>query len=162
MISPQPCDVLILSASYGAGHNQAARAIAGELQQSYTGLRVKVHDFFALAAPRINRFTQACFIKMVSHFPPCYRWFYDLTCAIEHDSSVQRWINSLGRHRLLDLLYTYNPRVIVCTFPTPAGVLSALRKKGVPVPPMVTVITDVAVHNQWVNPHTQAYIVPDE
>ncbi|NPV70434.1 MAG: glycosyltransferase [Firmicutes bacterium] len=156
------CDVLILSASYGAGHNQVSAALKTALTGRRPELRVEIRDFMDITLPRANRITQVGYVQMVRRFPAGYRWFYESTSSIHPGSGAQMILNRLGRDRFLGFIRRTSPGLIVCTFPIPAGMLSSLRLQGVHLPPWVTVVTDVVVHSQWLNPGTEAYVVPDE
>lgn len=99
---------------------------------------------------------------MIKHFSYGYEWFYETTRDIEPDSKWQRFLNGMGQYKLLNLIKKCSPKVIICTFPTPAGVVSQLKRKGKIDIPLVTVITDVTVHSQWIHPNVDAYIVAAE
>lgn len=49
--------------------------------------------------------------------------------------------------------------MIICTYPVIAGVLAQLRLRGVLKVPVVTVVTDYAVHSQWIHQGVDLYIV---
>jgi processive 1,2-diacylglycerol beta-glucosyltransferase len=51
------------------------------------------------------------------------------------------------------------PDLIVCTYPTIAGVLAQLREKQSLTMPVAAVITDYAIHNQWVHQGVDLYLV---
>ncbi|MCF8010219.1 MAG: glycosyltransferase [Clostridiales bacterium] len=155
-------DILILSANYGAGHNLVAHAVKDIINAYRTDLSVEIKDFFNFLAPRVNHVTKKSFIKIVRYFPNAYRVFFKLTGSIKPDSPVQHWLDNLGHERLAKLIQDIKPCIIICTFPTPAGVLSALSERGKDVPKVITIITDVIIHSQWIHPHTDIYIIPDK
>jgi processive 1,2-diacylglycerol beta-glucosyltransferase len=153
-------DVLILSASYGDGHQQAARALAAALQEAKPQLEVEILDFFRFVNPLFNAVTRCSYIQTVRLAPRLYGTFYRLTGNIAPDSVFQRRLNRLGVAKLAHFLDDRRPGLIVCTYPTPAGVLSELRRTGRVRVPVVTVITDNAVHSQWIHSHVDRYLVP--
>jgi processive 1,2-diacylglycerol beta-glucosyltransferase len=65
----------------------------------------------------------------------------------------------MGYSELIMLVNRLEPRVIISTFPLPAGVLSQMKEAGVLNVPVVTVITDMCVHSQWIHPKTDLYLV---
>jgi processive 1,2-diacylglycerol beta-glucosyltransferase len=75
---------------------------------------------------------------------------------------LQRLINIIGRREFLDYIRELRPDVIICTYPTIAGVLGELRLKDTLQIPIVSVVTDYAVHSQWVNPGVDLYIVGNQ
>ena len=153
------CDVLILMASYGAGHRQAARAVAEALREDRPELSLATADYVDLVSPAFNRVTQSAYVLSVKYVPAAFGWFYHGTSRIGQRSGFQRYLNSLGQRRVMRLLDERQPRVVVCTFPTQAGVISDLVGRGQVSVPTVSVITDHTVHSQWIHPHTNEYCV---
>jgi processive 1,2-diacylglycerol beta-glucosyltransferase len=152
-------DLLILSASYGGGHNQVAAALTEAFAELAPDITVKTIDFFELVSALCNRLTRFSYVQSVRYFPRAYGWFYQATSTIAPDSWLQRRLNRLGRTQLIELIEGLRPRAIICTYPTPAGVLSELRKEGKVTVPVFTVITDHAVHSQWIHAHVDGYFV---
>jgi len=152
-------DILILSASYGGGHNQVARALTQELQIQAPGIKITTIDFCDLLFPLINRISQFSYTQSIRHFPVGYALYYQATGNISPDSFWQRRLNRMGYSELIMLVNRLEPRVIISTFPLPAGVLSQMKEAGVLNVPVVTVITDMCVHSQWIHPKTDLYLV---
>lgn len=152
-------DILILSASYGGGHNQVARALTQELQKQATGIKITTIDFCDLLFPLINRISQFSYTQSIRHFPVGYALYYQATGNISPGSFWQRRLNRMGYSELILLVNRLEPRVIISTFPLPSGVLSQMKQAGVLDVPVVTVITDMCVHSQWVHPKTDLYLV---
>ncbi len=153
--------VLILSASYGAGHNQVSRALQEGIRNIDPTTDVDVVDFFQFVSEPFNKLTQTLYVQSVRRLPAGYGLFYKRTGDILPDSIWQRQLNHLGKERLLDYLARHRPDLIVCTFPTPAGVLSELKEEGRVHVPVHVVITDYVVHSQWIHPHVDRYYVAD-
>ncbi len=158
-IAAAPHRVLVLSASYGAGHNQAARAIQQAIADKAPSTEVRIVDFFQFVSQPLNRLVQNVYVQSVRHLPLGYGMFYKTTSAISADSWWQRQLNGLGRQRLLDYLKVFRPDLIICTFPTPAGVLSEMRIEGSVDVPVFVVITDFTVHSQWLHPNIDRFFV---
>ncbi len=153
------CDVLILSASYGGGHNQVASALTCAMQLHLPGIRITTVDYCDLMEPFLNRLTHFSYHNSLRHFPAGYALYYQVTGKIAPDSFWQRRLNRMGYTELGKLINRLEPRVIVSTFPLPAGVLSQMKVNGDLNIPSVTVITDMSVHSQWIHPYTDLYIV---
>ncbi len=153
------CDVLILSASYGGGHNQVARALTSALQLQSPGLKIITVDYCDLIFPLLNRLTHFGYSQSIRHFPVGYALYYQATGNISSDSFWQKRLNRMGYSELTMLVNNLLPRIIISTFPLPAGVLSEMKEAGNLNVPVITVITDMAVHSQWIHPNTDLYIV---
>ena len=154
--------VLILSASYGEGHQQAALAVKDALLQNDICSDVRVIDYMKVVHPILNSVARYCYLKSVRFVPSLYGMFYRRTSLIPPSSMLQRRLNQLGIDELREILDTYKPTAVVSTFPTPAGVLSVLKEQGATAVPSTTVITDHAVHSQWIHPRTDLYFVGSE
>jgi processive 1,2-diacylglycerol beta-glucosyltransferase len=152
-------NVLILSASYGGGHNQVAKALTAALELQMPEIEVATVDYCNLIEPFVNRLTHFSYNQSIRYFPVGYGLYYQATGKIAPDSFWQRRLNRLGYTELLKLVNRLNPQVIVSVFPLPAGVLSQMKECGDLNIPIITVITDMSVHSQWVHPHTDLYVV---
>ena len=153
------CDVLILSASYGGGHNQVARALTQAMMVQMPGIKVATVNFTDLLIPFFTRLSRFGYMQSIRHFPEGYALYYQATGNLAPDSFWQRRLNRMGYSELILLVNRLQPRVIISTFPLPAGVLSQMKEAGDLNVPVVTVITDMAVHNQWIHANTDLYIV---
>lgn len=153
------CDVLFISASYGGGHTQVARALSLSLQYQAPGIKTEIVDFNELLVPLFNRLTQFGYKQSIRHFPIGYGLYYQATKHISSASFWQKRLNRLGYAELCLLTNRLQPKVVVSTFPLPSGVLSRMKESGDLFVPLVTVITDNCVHNQWIHPYTDLYLV---
>jgi processive 1,2-diacylglycerol beta-glucosyltransferase len=158
-VQKESCDILILSASYGGGHNQVARALTQALQIQTPGIKIITVDYSELLVPLFSRLTQFGYTQSLRHFPVGYALYYQATGKISPDSFWQKSLNRMGYTELIMLVNRLRPKVIISTFPLPAGVLSKMKSTGNLNVPNVTVITDISVHSQWVHPHTDLYLV---
>ncbi|HWQ41391.1 MAG TPA: glycosyltransferase, partial [Desulfosporosinus sp.] len=151
--------VLIFSASFGAGHVRAAEAIIEVLRSKELRAEITHMDFGAFLNKTFNSVIKSTYIKLIKHTPKLWGEFYYRTSKIAPDSLFQRFLNGLGRREFEELLYKLQPKLVICTYPTVAGVLAQLRLKGILNVPLVTIVTDYAVHSQWIHPGVDLYIV---
>ncbi|MDH7577474.1 MAG: glycosyltransferase [Bacillota bacterium] len=155
-------DVLIFTASYGGGHRQAARALTKSLCLCRQGLRTEVADFMELISPTLNKVAWFTYIKSVRNTPSLYGYFYQVTDHIKIEPLWEKRLNYFVVQKILDFLRDRSPRLIVATYPVAAGAISCLKEQGLVEVPLVTVITDNAVHSQWIHPCTDLYLVGSE
>ncbi len=151
--------LLVLSASYGEGHQQAANAVRDALAAISPNTEVHILDYMRYVHPVLDSVAKYCYLKSVKFAPALYGWFYKGTSQIPPSSLIQRQLNSLGIAELESTLQSYQPDVVLSTFPTPAGVVSYLKQQGRTNVPLATVITDHAIHSQWIHPLTDMYFV---
>ena len=156
------CNVLIITASYGAGHLQVSNALELMIKQLRPDWNVEIHDFLNYAKPIIKKTLLFGYHQVLKHFGKGYKWYYQATSQLSPDSKWRQMMNRVGSEKLLETIYSLRPDVVVCTFPNPAGVVSYLKSCGYIDIPLVTVITDVAFHNEWLHPFVDAYILAAE
>ncbi|MDP4161172.1 MAG: glycosyltransferase [Bacillota bacterium] len=152
-------NVLIFSATFGAGHVRAAEAIIEALRTKDPNVKITHLDFGAFLNKTFNSVIKNTYIELIKHTPKLWGKFYYRTSKIPPDSAFQRFLNGLGRREFVELIQELQPDLIICTYPTVAGVLAQQRLKGVLNVPLVTVVTDYAVHSQWIHPGVDLYIV---
>lgn len=149
--------VLLLTASFGSGHNQAAYAVQEALRER--DAQVEVIDYVGLLNPALRSFAKFSLIQGVQKAPSLYGLFYKSMSKIEPDSALQRYVNHLGIERMEDYIRYYRPDVVASTFPTPMGVVGELRRTGGIDLPNVAIVTDYTAHRQWYHDHADHYFV---
>ncbi|MHB1406193.1 MAG: MGDG synthase family glycosyltransferase [Desulfitobacteriaceae bacterium] len=154
----QSLRVLIFSATFGAGHVRAAEAVSEALLARAPQTEVIHLDFGEFLSKTINKVIKSTYIELIKYTPKLWGKFYYRTTKISPDSVLQRFLNKLGRREFLRYIHNLRPDVIICTYPTVAGVLAELRLKKVLAIPVVTIVTDYTVHGQWIHPGVDLYI----
>jgi processive 1,2-diacylglycerol beta-glucosyltransferase len=153
--------VLIMTASYGSGHNRVAATLAAEFERQ--GLAARVVDHFRdLVHPQFDRLTRALYYWVLHRTPALWGLAYWLGDQISVSSPLLMGLNRLGTRRLRRLLEAEQPDHVVSVHPTPVAALLELRSRGFEIPPHTTVFTDFVAHTQWVYPHVDRYCVPAE
>lgn len=151
--------VLILSATLGEGHRQASLAIEDELRRQDPTVAVHVADFGDFLNRTLYSLARYSYLQSLRLAPQVYGSFYRRTMAIAPNSLIQRRLNCLGLAALHGFLCDYDPDLVICTYPTPAGVLSRLRQMRMIDMPVATIVTDYTVHSQWLHPAVDMYFV---
>lgn len=155
---PEQVDVLILTASYGGGHLQAARALAEGFQLTHPDLKCALVNFFKEVSPTANRLVEVSYRHAVLRAPRLWGRFYRLTARANPESRVQRRLTRLFFPKARHLLKVYSPRAVVSTYPVASQVMGELKRRGYTDLPLITILTDQAVHSQWLHPATDLYI----
>ena len=145
---------LILTASYGSGHLQAANVIAAELRRK--GIEPIISDVFSESYPTLSNLTQSLFIKSFSRGASFYKWFYYGTNKL-NSKGLAKFSRYLGRKRLKEMVIEHRPNFIITTFPLHSASFF-IKKSGFPIP-IYTVITDYCMHPYWMNPLIDHYFV---
>jgi processive 1,2-diacylglycerol beta-glucosyltransferase len=153
--------VLILTASYGSGHNAAARSLASAFTDA--GAAVTVVDHFRdLVHPAFDRITRALYAHILRRAPALWALGYGIGDRLSSDSRWAFGMPQLGAPRLARLLDTLAPDAVVSVHATPTVALSTLARGGRRVPPHTTVVTDFVAHSQWIAPRVDRYCVAAE
>ena len=157
----EPRKVLILTASYGSGHNRVAATLAVEFER--VGATTHVVDHFRdLVHPDFDRLTRSVYYAVLRRTPVLWGTAYWLGDQISVSSPLLMGLNRLGTRKLRRLLETERPDRVVSVHPTPVAALLELRARGREVPPHITVFTDFVAHTQWIYPNVDHYCVPAE
>lgn len=142
-----PPHVHVVSGSFGAGHDSAAREIAARFREE--GSRVTVHDvvdFFPLGLGRVVR---TSYLWQIRHEPGSWA---ALLQVLSHESLAHRTALRalrLASRRLLQAVGDAD--LVVSTHPFASQVLGELRRTGRLDCPAVTYLTDASVHTLWVH-----------
>ncbi len=153
--------VLILTASYGSGHNEAARCVAAEVARR-GGEPVVLDHFRDLVHPLFDRATRAAYLAMLRHAPAVWGLAYALGDRLASDSPLTFGASRVGAGRLGALLERLAPDAVVTVHATPAVAMATLAREGRRLPPHTTVITDFVAHSQWIAPGIDRYCVAAE
>ena len=150
--------VLILTASYGSGHNEAARCVASELARR--GVEPIVLDHFRdLVHPLFDRATRAAYLMLLRRAPAVWGLAYALGDRLTSDSPLTFGASRVGARALGATLDRLAPDAVVTVHATPAVAMAVLSRTGRRVPPHTTVVTDFVAHSQWVAPGIDRYCV---
>ncbi len=152
-------DVLILSASFGEGHNSTAKAIRKSLISGEKNLKVEIVDYFKIINPNVSEYYYKGYEMITDHFPAIYNMYYFAQKKIEKNP-INNIIFETQCNRILELIGEYNPKVIVSTFPVCSAVISKLKEKDLTSSFLVTCVTDVVFSYEWVHPETDLYLLP--
>jgi processive 1,2-diacylglycerol beta-glucosyltransferase len=150
--------VLVLSASYGSGHNMAAQSVARAFEAA-NAQPIVVDHFRELVSPTFERVSRALYHRVLRWVPRAWGVAYAVGDAMTTDSPLAFGVPRLGARRLARLLATLAPDLVVTVHATPAVAMSALADRGVRVPPHVTVVTDFVAHSQWIARGVDRYCV---
>lgn len=138
-------------------------AIAEALAELRPGLRVEAMDYFERFVGRVTRtLVTLGFVQSIRHAPGLYRSFYWRTARLPLGSAAHRRLHRVGQDGLGRFCGQAVYRAVVCLHNTPAGAASELRAAGVVACPVAVVVTDHAVHSQWMHPGADLTLVPSE
>jgi processive 1,2-diacylglycerol beta-glucosyltransferase len=154
--------ILILSASFGDGHNAAARSIRDAIQLSGEKASAEMLDLFELASPRLNAVMKKAYQGIVRYAPSLWARVF---AVFDNPKLFEPQIRSMRkiRNALGELLRKTNPDVVVSTYPVYSHLIAELfRQKERPFR-LITVITDsISVCSAWFHAPSDLFVVADE
>jgi processive 1,2-diacylglycerol beta-glucosyltransferase len=155
-------NVLILSASAGAGHVRAAQALERAFQIRGTVRQVRHVDTLDYTNRVFRHVYSKTYLEMVAKTPTLLGWFYDRMDKPYRNEAARQVLNKFNTRRFVRMLEEYRPDIAVCTHFLPSEVISALRDEGKLNCPLALVVTDLDVHAMWLCHHCDLYFVAME
>jgi processive 1,2-diacylglycerol beta-glucosyltransferase len=151
--------ILIITASVGSGHDQAAATVARSIASRDNSADVEVIDFMNILHPTISQFIVNTYLKMIDLFPTGYHFIYHITKKFSTHNKVSDLISYRYQKKIKKLIIAKNPDMIVFTNPFPSVLISSLKKKGSINIPTATIITDYTAHPVWLDDTIDLYFV---
>ncbi|MBD5134110.1 MAG: UDP-diphospho-muramoylpentapeptide beta-N-acetylglucosaminyltransferase [Clostridiales bacterium] len=148
-------NVLILTAKFGMGHLSAANALREQLAQD--GHRADVIDLFEYAMPGRAAAMYRWFNVLVTYGGIFYNLYHGLTANDPGEDRGDYLLDGLDA-----LLDEYAPDVVVSTHPVCSAAVAKYKGEGPSSVPLVTCVTDVTCHSEWLHPGTDCYLVAEE
>ena len=159
-------NILILTGKFGMGHWSASQSLRQQLMHSFPDARVEVEDFLTYALPNLAETMYKGFNMVVTHGSHLFNVYYKLTSMSHPDARPP--FEGLLLDKLTELLQKYRPDAVIATHPLCAQLVSRLKdeakhkgKYGLDLP-LITCVTDVSSHPEWINHNTDCYMVPSK
>jgi processive 1,2-diacylglycerol beta-glucosyltransferase len=159
--------ILIASASVGAGHNQAAKAVAEALRPALPGAAIEVVDMLTFATWCFRAYYAGGYAAMVTRFPRIYGLGYFL-----NDRPQGRRRGVFERMRLLNeriflrrfarYVRRTRPDIIINTHFLGPPLIARMIRRGQYTGPQVVVVTDVFMHRYWLSENVEHWFIPAE
>lgn len=146
-----PLNVLILSASMGAGHDGAAREVAARLEAG--GHHTEIRDCLDAAPLGIGSALRGGYEFELRHVPAAYDATYRFWYRVPWLAGPLAWfVSFLAGRSFVNWARAADADVVVSTYPLATLALGRLRARGRLTVPVANFITDFGVHPLWVHP----------
>ncbi len=150
--------ILIVSASMGAGHDGAARELRRRLEAS--GHRVEIVDFLDAVAFHIGPVLRWFYQVQLRMAPWSYELSYKMSPVLRAPAVIlDTW---LTRRKLKRAIKDFRPDAVVSVYPLASLVLGRMRRKKQLRVPVITFLTDFAVHSLWVHRGVDRHLAVSE
>lgn len=152
-------NILILTAATGGGHIQASRALEASLKETNPLAQVEVVDGLKYINKFVDKIISGSYLILAKYLKRTYKKLYELT---DRDSAIAVIVEKLTLFlglKLLKLVNTVNPDVIIVTHPFLTGMISVLKGKKKISATCVCIMTDYEAHKSWLHPNIDIYSV---
>lgn len=150
-------NILILTGKFGMGHLSAATSLRQELLANFSQANVEVLDFFEYAMPDASEAVYKWFHLLVTKGSGLYNAFYRLTENGDGDSLPLYALPLV--QRMETLMEQKAPTAVLATHPLCAKILGRCKEETGLAVPLITCVTDVTAHSEWIGEGTDAYLV---
>jgi UDP-N-acetylglucosamine:LPS N-acetylglucosamine transferase len=147
--------VQVVSGSFGAGHDAAARSIASTLAEA--GCTSAVRDVVDAYPVGLGRLVRRAYLAQLRHAPSTWGALLARLDEPGALSRISRRAITLAAHGL-ERLSDHEPELIISTHPFASQALGHLRSIGRLRSPVVTYLTDMSVHPLWIHPGVDLHL----
>jgi UDP-N-acetylglucosamine:LPS N-acetylglucosamine transferase len=154
--------ILILTASFGEGHNSAARGVRDGLARvAPEQSEVELRDLFAEAYGPVNELVRKSYLALINFAPRAwgavYRW---LDRKKDFDESFQRF-SRLKTH-FASLLARFQPDLVISSFPGYPNALQQILGPNRRCKSVVVITDSITVNAAWYRCTADYFLVPNE
>lgn len=150
-------NILILTGKFNMGHSSAAQSLSQELLSAYPDAIIEVEDFLTWAIPGMDAAVYKLFGLFVTHAHGLYNAFYKLTDPATGDllpAYARPFLRSME-----ELLAWRRPDAVIATHPLCAQLVGRCKKRGSYNGLLLTCVTDVTSHGEWLCRECDGYLV---
>lgn len=152
--------VSILTGKFGMGHMTVAMAIEEHIKFSCLNADVKVIDWFDYISPKLAGQYYHIFKIIVNKGSRFYNTRYRLLENWKTDQKPE--LCSFFMQHIKKYIEDEQPDIIISTLPLCSQLVSLYKKKTGSSIPLITCVTDITAHSEWVNKNTDIYMVGSE
>lgn len=149
--------LLILTGKFGMGHFSASRSLSRQIQDDFTQVQVEVTDFFEYAVPDYSHSIYEAFSLLVSKGSSVYNVYYRMT--EKGGGELPLLLEWYLLEKMEALLAQRRPDAVIATLPLCAQLVSLYKERSGSNLPLITCITDISTHREWISPGTDCYLV---
>lgn len=149
--------ILILTGKFGMGHYSVSKSLCEQIQSNHPNASVVIKDVFDYTLPTYSNVIYRAFNVMVNKGSVFYNQVYKITENRKYNMNPMFLRYFLPK---LDILIKdIKPNIIISTLPFCSQLISRYKMKYNPSLPLITCITDISSHSEWLNDNTNCYLV---
>jgi len=149
--------ILILTGKFGMGHYSVSKSLCEEIKSKYPNVSVVIKDVFDYTLPTYSNTIYKAFNVMVNKGSVFYNQVYKITENRKYNMNpmfLRYFLPKLDK-----LVKDIGPNIIISTLPFCSQLVSRYKIKYNPSLPLITCITDISSHSEWINENTNCYLV---
>lgn len=154
--------ISIFTASFGEGHNTAAKNVRDALLH-LPGIEVEVCDLYQRTNPRLNRTLQIGYSVAINRFPSIWKSAFGI---LGIRGLLEKMLPTLAalREAMHSHIREFQPQVLVSTYPVFSFLVHQIRSESPFITaPLVTIVTDsTRINSVWYRCASDFFIVSDE
>ena len=150
-------NVVMISASVGAGHDGAARELTRRL--TLGGLSVQRHDFLDLLPPGWGTMLRDTYARQLRYAPATWGWLLQAVSGPRAGAGAAAFASRAASVRMLAAIGP-EPAVVVSTYPLASQALGRLRRSGRLTAPAAAFMTDPSIHPLCIAPGIDVHLTP--
>ena len=149
-------NILIVTGKFGMGHWSASLSLRQQLLRAFPEAQVEVMDLIAYTNHNYESMYK-WFNVLVTRGSGLFNLYYKFT---QNKDSDERPLNDEQcPDRVEELFERKRPDVIIATHPICARIVARWKKETGSSLPMVTCVTDLTSHSEWIHRVTDCYLV---
>ena len=149
--------IIILTGRFGMGHMNAALAIKQQIDNSHMSDHVEVIDWLDYVSPKIAEKYYRFFNFLVNKGKRFYNTRYRF---LENRRTSQKpELCTYFQKCFKRLMDDKKPELIISTLPFCSQIISRVKEETGLYLPLVTCVTDITGHSEWINKNTDFYFV---
>lgn len=149
--------IIILTGRFGMGHMIAALAVKQQIDSSHLKANAEVIDWLDYISPKLADKYYSFFHFFVNKG----RKFYNIRYRfLENKKTDQKpELNLIFKQCFIKLMDEKKPDIIISTLPVCSQFTSMYKEKTGSDIPLITCVTDITGHSEWINKNTDFYFV---
>jgi len=156
--------LLMLYASAGAGHMQAAKALKAVCDEKKIAVSETI-DMLDYTPGYFRKLYKGSYLEIIKRIPELWGYLYDRSYKFKKANITTRLHHIVGNMHITSLVKyvkEFKPDALIFTHFLGWDALGSLKSLKLFNIPFYCVVTDFAVHSLWINKHVSKYYVASE
>lgn len=155
--------VLILTASFGGGHNKAANNLKNKLlEENYN---VEIVDVLKEISEKVDNIMIESYLTIINKTPDLYGLLYKTSNSFTqslNQSILTKPFSSFLSNKLIPIINELNPDIIIGTHVFAIRIVEYLKSKEIFNGKFISIITDFITHKMYFSNDVDYYIVASD